>query len=465
MKRMTLLRAAVAVMLVAAAGALSACAAPTEPAVAPVETLPVQPSEEPATPAAPTPTPEAGGVPGKTGYLASDLARQVPTVAAGDLEALVAGNRTFAVDLYHAVGGEGNMIFSPYSISLALAMAYAGARGETGTQMADVLSYTLPQERLHPAFNALDQSLNALGDVNPMEASIPFQLSIANAAWGQQDYAFHPEYLDTLALNYGAGLRLVDFIGEPEPSRLTINDWVEEQTEGRIADLIPQGVITPDTRLVLTNAIYFYGAWAEEFMPEATRDEPFFLLDGSSVTVPMMRRTALYPYLRGENFTAVSLPYQGYRASMTIIMPDEGQFPAFEQALTGDRLAEIMGEMLGASVELGMPRFEFTSDLSLSDTLPAMGMPDAFDPGVADFTGIADPIPYRLFISDVIHKAFIKVDEKGTEAAAATAVVMGLGAAPMENVTLTLDHPFIFVITDQQTGSILFMGRVVNPAG
>jgi serpin B len=394
----------------------------------------------------------------------------VPEVSETDLSELTAGNNAFAFDLYRVLASseEDNLILSPYSISLALAMAYGGAREETRSQMADTLHFTLPDERLYAAFNALDLHLSNLNNQGtPEEGEQPFRLNVANAVWGQRDYPFETDYLDLLAQNFGAGLRLTDFIRDPEASRQTINDWVAEQTEQRIRDLLAPGTISPDTRLVLTNAIYFFGAWASQFEEENTADALFTLLDGSTVTVPMMNQTDYFLHVLGDGYTAIQLPYEGRQASMLIVMPNQGNFADFESTFDAAKLDEIRGQLIGGEVILSMPRWEHEASFELPEALSQLGMQDAFIGGVANFTGIANP-PNEppLFISNVIHKAFIKVDEQGTEAAAATAVIMEAASAPAEEpVEIRLDHPFMYFILDQQTGTILFMGRVLNPAG
>lgn len=384
-----------------------------------------------------------------------------PAVAPSDLEELVAGNSAFAFDLYQAIRKEpGNLFYSPYSISVALAMTYAGARGETERQMAQVLHFALEQARLHPAFNALDQALASRGAGAKSKDGQPFRLRVANSLWGQAGYTFLPAFLDTLAENYGAGLRLVDFKGAPEDARKAINKWVSDQTEGKIRDLIPHGAIDTLTRLVLANAIYFNAAWMHAFEKEATQDGPFYLLDGSQVAVPMMRQNERFPYFAGKGVQAVELPYDGGEVSMVLLVPDRGAFSAFEEALSAQVVADILARMEYTSVNLAMPRFKYDATLSLADTLRAMGMPEAFSAN-ADFSGMDGT--RNLAITDVFHKAFVAVDEAGTEAAAATAVVIGLTAMPARPVDLTVDRPFIFLIRDIQTGTILFVGRVLNP--
>jgi len=385
-----------------------------------------------------------------------------PDVAPSDLGDLVSGNSAFAFGLYQYLAeGNDNLFYSPYSISLALAMTYAGARGETERQMADTLHFILSQDRLHPAFNGLDLELDRRGEGAKGKDAEGFRLNIVNALWGQDGYEFLAEFLDLLAENYGAGLRLLDFAKAPEESRVTINDWVSDQTEGRIEDLIPKGIIDGLTRLVLTNAIYFNAAWSEPFEADQSDDGTFYPLDGSQVTVPMMRQTESFPYAEGEGYQAVELPYDGLELSMVILLPRAGGFEAFEGSLDAERVDAIVKDLARRRVALTMPKFEFESAFSLKGALAAMGMPDAFT-GAADFSGMTGN--RDLFIAEVIHKAFVSVDEAGTEAAAATAVVMALSAMPEVPVEVTVDRPFVFLIRDIETGAILFVGRVVDPS-
>ncbi len=401
-----------------------------------------------------------------TGQVAwSEKARAAsPDVPASNLENLARGNSAFAIDLYQFLKdeGSGNLFFSPYSISVALAMTYAGARGETERQMADTLHFTLPQDRLHAAFNGLDQELARRGAEAEGKDEQGFRLHIVNALWGQDGASFLADFLDILAENYGAGLRLLDFAGNPEEARLIINDWVSEQTEGRIEDLIPQRAIDATTRLVLTNAIYFNAAWAQPFEQSRTRDGTFHLLDGGETTVPMMRQTESFGYADGKDFQAVELMYDGWELSMVVLLPEAGKFETFEESLDAERVDAIVDSLARREVALTMPAYEIESDFSLVDALEAMGMPDAFT-GAADFSGITgNP---DLYISDVIHKAFVSVDEEGTEAAAATAVIMVEAALePQQPVEFTADRPFVFFIRDIQTDTMLFVGRVVNPS-
>ncbi len=385
-----------------------------------------------------------------------------PPVSKSDPEALVDGNSEFAFDLYQALKDtDGNIFYSPYSISLALAMTYAGARGETEAQIADTLGFTLPQQRLHSEMHNLDTELARRGEGAEGKDGEGFRLNIVNALWGQKGFEFLPEFLNTLDENYGAAPREVDFIEEPGQARLTINDWVSEQTEERIEDLIPPGVINALTRLVLTNAIYFNAAWEHRFAEVDTSEGTFYLPDGDTVDVPMMKQTEPFGYTSGNGYQAVELPYDGNELSMVVLLPEESRFEKFQSSLDEQVLEEIISELERKEVRLTLPKFEFESEFSLKKVLSAMGMPVAFS-DQADFSGMTGK--QDLKIAEVIHKAFVTVDEDGTEAAAATAVIVELTAAPMEPVEMTIDHPFIFLIRDIETESILFIGRVVNPS-
>ncbi|MGD9142596.1 MAG: serpin family protein [Dehalococcoidia bacterium] len=378
-----------------------------------------------------------------------------------DLTLLVDGNTEFALNLYQELKEEdGNIFYSPYSLSVALAMTYAGARGETEQQMLDTLKFYLSQDQLHPAFNYLEQVLATRGEGADGKDGEGFRLNIVNDIWGQKDFQFLDEFLDTMAENYGAGLRILDFVNAPEESRIIINDYISEQTENRINDLIPEGLIDTMTRLVLTNAIYFNAAWQYPFAEELTTDGTFHLLDGSEVTVPMMYQDENFGYNEGEGYQAVELKYDGEELSMVIILPEEGQFDSFEQSLDSDMLNDIINNLEQKHVELTLPKWEYENSFKLKEILKAMGMPVAFS-GAADFsdmTGKRD-----LYIDEVVHKSFVSVDEAGTEAAAASAVIMKLTAAPVDFAKFTTDRPFIYLIRDIETGSVLFMGRLLNP--
>ncbi|MEA3438749.1 MAG: serpin family protein [Chloroflexota bacterium] len=364
---------------------------------------------------------------------------------------LVDGNTEFSVDLYHSLFDSSiNMISSPYSISAALAMTYAGARGSTKQQMAETLKFKMTQSELHPAFNALDQILSSREDI---------RLHITNALWGSKDKRFMEHFLDMLAEYYGAGMRLVDFV-QSEDARQTINQWVSEQTEKRIQELLPQRSITPETELVLTNAIYFKASWMNPFSDRSTRDGLFTRIDGIEISVPMMRQAADFGYAEGPGFQAIDLPYEGDDLSMVILLPESCTFESFSKNLGSKELKFIVNDMKQTRVDLSMPKFRFSSVFQMRETLMDMGMVDAF--GSADFSGIDGT--RELFIDDVYHQAFIDVDEKGTEAAAATAVVMTRSMPPPPEINLSIDRPFIFLIHDTETGEVLFLGHVVEPA-
>jgi len=374
-------------------------------------------------------------------------------------KAVVGGNNAFALDLYGKLRErEGNLFFSPFSISTALAMTYAGARGETEAQMAKVLHFPPGREKLHPACKTL------IDDLNARQEKGGYELSVANALWGQKGYGFGKVFLHVTRTYYGAGLNEVDFVKAAEAARQRINKWTEEKTRGKIKDLIPPGVLTELTRLVLTNAIYFKGDWAAQFDEKATRDAPFTLLDGEKVDVPMMHQREDFGYMERETFQALALPYVGKELSMVVFLPKEvGGLAELEKSLTAKNLAKWLPALRKRKVRVWLPKFKMTSQFRLDKTLMAMGMADAFT-RAADFSGMNGK--KDLFISAVIHKAFVDVNEEGTEAAAATAVVVGItSVAPRRHVVFRADHPFLFLIRDNKSGSILFMGRVVNPQG
>ena len=398
---------------------------------------------------------------GSAGVAESSRAREKnPSVNQADIDSLVDGNNAFGLDLYQSLRDrDENLILSPFSISLALAMTYSGAKGETEAQMADVLNFPSQQET-HPAFNALDLALEDTGIVLDKDQE-PMQLDIANAVFAEQTFTFLPDFLDTLSVNYGAGIRLMDFVKNPNPSRKEINQWVSDETKDRINDLLPEDSITTDTKMVLVNAIYFKADWLSPFDANDTYDGTFKLLDGSEVTVPMMGQRMSIPYFVGDGYAAAEIPYAGESAAMTLLVPDEGRFEEIESQLDGDMFNEMISNLTQTDVTLRMPKFEYDSSFMLSDTLALMGMPLAFDPDSADFSGMTDQ--QALYIGNVIHKAFVAVDEEGTEAAAATAVIMEGATAMMPDNMLVIDRPFIYFIRDFESGQILFIGRVLNP--
>lgn len=377
--------------------------------------------------------------------------------AKDDQKAAVSGGNEFAIDLYQQLKGkEGNLFFSPFSISTALAMTHAGARNNTEAEMAKVLHFTLPQDKLHPAFASLVNGLNDGGKKGD------YEMAVATALWIQKDYKLLDEFLGLVKKNYGAGLNSVDFVKATEDCRKTINNWVEKQTKDRIKDLVAPGILTADTRLVLTNAIYFKGMWLVKFDKAKTKAQPFFITPDKKKNVPMMKQEEeKFGYTETDEVQILELRYQGKALSMLVILPKKNDGLAdVEKSLTADKLGGWTKRMFPTGVMVSLPKFEYTTDFMLGKALQAMGMTDAFS-GKADFSGMTGN--KELQIAEVIHKAFVKVDEYGTEAAAATAVGGMLGEAPSEPPVFRADHPFLFLIRDNASGSILFMGRVVEP--
>jgi serpin B len=382
---------------------------------------------------------------------------------------LVAGNTAFGFELYGALASQddGNLFVSPYSVSQALAMTYAGAGGNTAEQMAETMQFLLEQDAIPPAFQALNDDLIARGtaDADPDNGYPPRSLQIANGLWGEQTVPFDPAFGDELAVSYGAGLQPVDFMNDPEGAREEINRWVADHTEQRIEDIVPEGAITPTTLLVLANAIYFYGGWLHTFSEDRTADDTFTLADGAQVTAPFMFQQEFFRYGAGDGYQIVELPYAGSGFVFTVILPDDGAFGTIEGNLAPAFLEAALASTTSRELILHLPKFAFTSSASLGDTLQSMGMTDAFDPALADFSGmLAADARTQIFISDVLHKAFIAVDERGTEAAAATVVMLAGAAAPAEEpLEVRIDRPFVFLIRDSQTGTVLFIGRVMDP--
>ena len=388
-----------------------------------------------------------------------------PQVTAADSTTLASDNAAFAFDVYkQLIATNTNLVFSPASISIALAMTYAGAAGTTATEMAQTLHFTLPPDRLHPAFNALDLALASRGQGQPGADGGPMRLNIVNALWAEKTYAFRSDFLDTLAANYGAGVNLLDFINAPEPSRVTINTWAAEQTNNKIQDLLPSGIIDSLTRLVLTNAVYFNAAWKTSFNPNHTSDGSFTLLDGSSVTVKFMDADLFdLPATQGTNFVAASLPYADDRLSLVVVVPDAGKFSQVESSLDATALGALVAGLTSQHVSVALPRFRVETGTNLNELLKTLGMPSAFIDGTADFSGMDGT--QNLYIGDVVHKAFIDVAEKGTEAAAATAVgIETTSLPPPPDLVVRADRPFLYFLRDQPTGAILFMGRVLDPS-
>jgi len=378
-----------------------------------------------------------------------------PSQVKADRPVLVKGNNDFAFDLYGKLCGQrGNLFYSPYSISSALGMTYAGARGETAAQMAKTLHLDLPQERLHPAFGSLIQEQNGAGKKRT------YKLNVANALWGQKNYGFLDDFLTLMRTSYGADLREVDFSNDPEGTRKAINDWVEKQTNDKIKNLLPPGSITPVQRLALVNAIYFKGDWDKKFKKENTKDGPFSIKADRKVDVPLMHQTGNYRYLDGDSFQLLEMPYEGKELTMTILLPKKVDgLTELEKRLTAGNLNEWLGKSSSTSVQVTLPKFKMVTQFSLNGTLSELGMPQAFGPG-ADFSGMNGK--RDLYIMVAVHKAFVDVNEEGTEAAAATAVAPG-AFRPQIPVEFKADHPFVFLIRDMRSHSILFLGRLIEP--
>lgn len=389
-----------------------------------------------------------------------DRVARVVTSPQGDTGVVVGGHNAFTWDLYADLregAGEGNVFFSPFSVTSALGMTLAGANGDTEAEMKTVLGVEGDEAAWHGALGALTRDLS--GDLGR-----GYTLHVANRLFGQADFTFEEDFLGICEDDYGAPLESLDFVADPEAARERVNDWVASQTADRIQDLLPQGSVTGDTRLVLANAIYFLADWASAFDPEQTSDAGFTKLDGETVTVPMMHMDLDSLETHGveagwsEGVAVLRLPYQDDEVSMVLLVPDAHDgLPDLEAGLDAARWQALTADLTPASVPIGLPRFELEFEADLGAALSGLGMPTAFSDG-ADFTGIA--ADGGLSISGVYHKAFVKVDEAGTEAAAATGVVVGVTSAPMPIVA---DRPFLFAIQDDLTGALLFVGRVTDP--
>jgi serpin B len=375
---------------------------------------------------------------------------------------VVAGNTRFACELYARLRGEpGNLFFSPYSISTALAMTAAAARGETAHEMSATLHLPDDPAAVGAGFRALIDRVNGKGETPPRAD----ELVTANALWLQQGQPFLPAFLDAARRDYSAEPHEVDFRSDTEGARRTINAWVERQTRDKIRDLIGPRTLNADTSLVLTNAIYFKGAWREPFPVAATdKDGTFTMADGRKTTVPMMAVTRSFGYHDGGAFRMVELPYAGGDRSMVVVLPTKPDgLPALEATLTAEALDGWLKKLAPRRVAMHLPRFRVEESFGLGETLQTMGMRLAFDRNRADFSGLTGKPDH--FISAVVHKAFVDVNEAGTEAAAATAVAMMMArAGPVAPpVEFRADHPFLLLIRDRPTGSVLFLGRLAEP--
>jgi len=365
-------------------------------------------------------------------------------------------NNRFAFDLYAQLRAtDGDVVFSPYSISTALAMTYAGARGETAEQMETVMRYTLGQEKLHHAMGTLVDDLNDRGGKGK------YELVVANRLWGEQTRTFLPEFLELNKKFYGAGFELVDFKNDHEGARKKINDWCEQKTRDKIKAPVPKGVIKDITRLALANAIYFKGMWLSQFDQADTKDRDFQLDAANKVSVPMMWQKEEFGYWSGDGFSALELAYVGDDLSMVLLLPDEiDGLAQLEEAITADRFNQVTQSLYQTKVDVLLPRFKIDYGVELSAALKKMGMPLAFS-NDADFSGMDGTT--ALLIGAVIHQAMVDVNEEGTEAAAVTVVVMDMKTSAPRQIQFHADHPFLFFIRDKATGSILFMGRVMDP--
>lgn len=368
----------------------------------------------------------------------------------------------FSLDLYEKLKQPGkNLFMSPYSGSVALSMAYAGSRGETESQMAKVLHYNTGQDQVHEALSALQRAIKSSA------SSSGISLNIANALWGQKGYDFREQFLDVLKSQYGSRFREVDFKGSPGEAITEINRWGNEETKGRIKDLL--GKLPPDTRLILANAIYFKGMWDSKFKKSRTKKEIFFLNGGSEIQVPLMRRTDDFGYMEEKNFQALELPYKGNRFSMFVFLPRrKSGLAQFEKSLTMKSLADYLKSRRVQKVKVYLPRFKLTDSLELRTALASLGMNDAFSFAKADFSWMSADEVRDLFIGSVRQKSFVEVKEEGTEAVAVTTIEMRpqsivIQKEPPPIPVFRADHPFMFFIRHNPTNCILFMGRVVKP--
>ncbi len=382
--------------------------------------------------------------------------RRIPVEFQEYLGPVVDANTAFAFDLYHELRREeGNLLLCPFSISTALAMTWGGARGVTEEEMARVLHFPPDQEMLHQIYGAVLASLDAGNSLGG------YRLNIANRLWGLTGYEWEEPFIDLTRDHYRAPMTDLDFVNHPEPSRLEINRWIGDRTEGTIPELLPANSITPLTVLVLTNAIYFNGSWAVQFDPENTEPGTFTLEDGSGVEADFMQVVSSFAGARIGEISILELPYVGGDLSMCLILPDAGlPLRELEERISPETLSAWLGLLEERDVSVAIPRFSFSSRFELSGPLIELGMPSAFGLGIADFTGITGTDP--LFISGVYHEAFVNVDEVGTEAAGATGVVIDRTSVPL---SFRADRPFLFLIRDHVTGSILFLGRVSDPTG
>lgn len=389
----------------------------------------------------------------------SRLLADVAPIAPVNTKAVVTGNTAFAGDIYGQLGKKaGNLFCSPFSMSAALAMTSGGAAGDTLGEMVNVFHFPSDQGELHAGFGSLIRTLNESASRGG------FELRIANALWGQSGFPFLDSFTSMVKLNYGAGFQTVDF-KQPEAARQRINRWVEEQTKDKIKDLFQSGTIDPDTRMVLANAIYFKGTWQYKFQPRATSDAEFMLTGADKLhRVPTMHQTERFGYAETDSYQLLEMRYQKSSLVMNVILPRAiDGLGELEKKFNSDWLTQALGNVRNEKVIVSLPKFKTTISYDLTGTLAAMGMPQAFSRQKANFSRMTEA--ERLMIGIVVHKAFVDVTEEGTEAAAATGVAMKLAAAPVqqEPKVFNANHPFLIVIRDTATGSVLFLGRMTNP--
>lgn len=366
-------------------------------------------------------------------------------------------NGQFAIDFFRqqlTLSGDENVVFSPYSISAAFAMLYAGSASDTQQEFIGTFYFKQSSDDFHQAFNTLDQALLS------QENDDDFTLNIVNDQWGEVSYDFNPSYLNTLSEYYDADLKVADMIGNPEEVRLAVNDWIAQQTQALIKDLLPQNSVTVDSRLILTNAIYLNAKWLNPFPAFLTADRAFSLLSGEEIQVPTMERRGIYNVYSSEDEQLIELPYKNTDWAMFLISTSRQQFSDFEESFDHDKLDDMISKANMSDVEIFLPKFSFGSSVNLEDTLKPLGLTLAFDSATADFSPMNRRVVQELYIQSAVHKAFIIVDEAGTEAAAATGAVVGIESLPPQ---IQFNQPFIFVIQHKPTKTSLFIGRVTNP--
>jgi serpin B len=385
-----------------------------------------------------------------------------PALSAQELDLLqnvAQQNNRFAFDLYQQLAEQSqqNLFFSPYSISSALAMTSAGARGQTADQMSEVMYFKKLGDKLHEGFGLMIERLNTGGQ------DAAYQLNVANALWGQHNFNFLDSFLDLVQKNYQAGLKRVDF-RQTDAARQEINRWVAGKTRDKIEELLKAGDLSPLSRLVLTNAIYFKGNWASRFKEKQTRQEPFYLIDGKTIDAPFMHQEERFGYMENQDLKILEMAYTGEEVSMLILLPQKKDgLPEMGRSIDLKQLNEWIKRLRTVEVKVAMPKFKMTYRTYLASILTSMGMKNAFDPDKANFSGMTGR--KDLHISSVVHEAYVDVNEEGTEAAAATGVTMRVTSVqPRRTPVFRADHPFLFMIRDRKTNSVLFWGRVMDPS-